>query len=248
VRANHHFADEQVKENNRLMKEGNINTCQDDIGHPFRIDTSNVAIVSSWTRTSNSIMVSSTDEMMSVSMTRNQVLRAGVNDTRICISILVLGLLASAFVTSINGSKIVSPLIIDMIPSMKRTKGSSSDDFSMKNGDVSIQAIRSMVTDRISYILKHYDKIFADGADVLKGFMSCICLEKHIVVTLEDEDILRLDPKYNEVRSVIGSDYLFKAFLITHSESGRIIALYHCAHIGSHIGGVSERSLFLVYE
>ena len=141
----------------------------------------------------------------------------------------------------------VAPLIVDIIPVMNRTKGNDSDDFNKRNGDVSINTAWKLIMPRISYVLKHYTKIIIEGADVLMGFMKVIRLEKHIIMTLEDEDISRLDPEYNNVRSVIGDDYFFKAFLVTHSGSGRTVALYHCAHIGSHIAGVSPNTIFIAF-
>lgn len=252
MQANHEFAEEQAEMAKQFMLEGTIKTAQDDVGFPFRIDTSDVAICSSWTRTSNDVVVTTVDEMNPVSMTMNQVLRAGVRTeqgtSRIRLTLLILGLLASAFLISVNEGDMIAPLIVDTIPVMNRTKGDDSNDFRKESGDVSIQTAWPLILLRISYILKHYTKIFIEGNEVLEGFMRCVLLEKHVFLTLKDEDISRLDPGYNKVRTAIGDDYLFKAFLITHSESGRTIALYYCAHIGSHIGGVRETPFLAFYS
>ncbi len=233
------FADEQPAVAKQLMLDGTIKTAQDDVGYPFRIDTSNVAIVLSWTCMSNGVMVSSVDDMKTVKIATNQVLHAGFNNMQLCTSLLISGLLACAFTISINGH-VIPPLIVDIIPAMKQSKGSSSDDFCKENGDVTTETIVSLAMPRISYILKNYTKIFIEGADMLKGLLSCVRVEKHTLMTLEDDNILQLDPKYNVVHKAIGTDYFFKAFLIKHSENDRTIAVYHCAHIGSHITGVSE--------
>ena len=132
VQANHDFANEQVDTTKKLMLEDKINTAQDDVGHPFRRRTRTVAIVSSWTRPSNNIMVSSVDEMMPVNMTLDQILRAGCNNLRVCISVLVLGLIASAFTTSVNGSDMIAPLIVDMIPAMNEQKDPVQVTFARK--------------------------------------------------------------------------------------------------------------------
>jgi hypothetical protein len=252
VQANHEFAEEQLEIAKEMMIDGIIKTSQDDVGFPFCLNTLDVAICSSWTRPSNESTVTSVDGMMPVFMTMNQVLRAGFrteNGTSLIrLTLLILGLIASAFVTSVNGRDVIAPLIVDIIPVMNRTKGNDSDDFRKENGDVSINTAWQLIMPRISYLLTHYNKIIIEGADVLMGFMRCIQLEKHIIMTLEDEDISRLDPEYNKVRTAIGDDYYFKAFLVTHSRTGRTVALYHCAHIGSHIGGVSPNTLFIAFR
>ena len=122
---------------------------------------------------------------------------------------------------------VIPPLIVDIIPAMKRSKGSSSNDFCKENGDITTETIASLAMPHISYILKNYTKIFIKGADVLKGLLSCVWEEKHTLMTLEDDNILQLDPKYNAVRKAIGTDYFFKEFLIKHSENYRPIAVYH---------------------
>ena len=51
----------------------------------------------------NDVMVSSVDDMKTVKIATNQVLRAGFNNMRLCTSLLISGLLACAFTISING-------------------------------------------------------------------------------------------------------------------------------------------------
>ena len=186
-------------------------------------------------------MVSSVNEMMTIDMSSNQILRAGyqningTNETRLCLSILIAGLFASAFITN----KRKAPLIIDMIPLMNRIKGTPDEDFCKKNGRISIKDGEPLIKERARYILKNHNKIFSEGDEVWKVWLKSIQEDKHIVMTLEDAHLKRIDPEFGINREKEGCGFLFKAMLIRHSETKRTIALYHCAQIASTIGGVS---------
>ena len=80
VPANNQFADELLSIAQQLMSDGIVNTSQDDVGAPFRLNSINVAYVSSWTRPSNCIMVNLVKDMIPVrNMNLRQILRAGVS-------------------------------------------------------------------------------------------------------------------------------------------------------------------------
>ena len=241
VPANTTFADQQVDIAKLLMTQRKINTAQDDVGSPFRIDTLDVAFVSSWPRPSNEYMVSNVSEMKVVDMSRNQVLRAGYRrdcpngPMRVCLSYLIAGMFASAFT---DGKR--SPLIVDSIPVINRKKGSTSDDFCADNGHVNIEPAMPLTMELMKYILRNYGKIFSEGSDVLKGWMHCIREEGHFVMTLEDDDLKRIDPEYDINRSKEACEFMFNAMLICHCVTKRTIVLYHCVQISSSIGGVSK--------
>ena len=118
-----------------------VATAQDDVGSPFRLDTSDEAFVTSWTRPSNDIMVTEADRLVPIeNMSTSQVLRAGYRSdlpngqTRLCLSYLVAGLILSSFVrprrdflcntgvnlTNIQNDDLIAPLIVDMIPALER--------------------------------------------------------------------------------------------------------------------------------
>jgi len=225
------------------MSDGKIKTVQDDVGFPFRIDTSDVAYVSSWTRPSNDVMVNKVDEMKVIEMSRNQILRAGYRSDlpngqpRLCLSYLIAGIFASAF-----SNDITSPLIVDLVPGIDREKGSFNEDFCEENGNVSIVPCMPLATERMKYILNHYSKIFTEGKDVWDGFLNCIHDERHIVKILDDEDINRLDVQYDSMRRRSGSTKMFRAILVQHRVTGKTIVLYNCWQVSSTIGGVSTRS------
>ena len=245
VLANPAFADKRLMSAKQLMVEGRIQTSLDDVGSPFRIPTTNTAIVTTWPRPSNENMVESTEEMKAVEcMSLNESLRAGYRrDTddgpvRLCLTYLILGLLASAFVTIVADQKI-APLVVDLIAVHNRKKGRKSEDFSEENGSVSIEHGKSLAMDCVRYILLHYDKIYAEGAETMDAFMECSRDDGHIVMTLEEEDLNELDSEYDDLRERFNAGNSFKAVLIYHRERKQTIALYHCIQIASTIGGVS---------
>ena len=169
-----------------------------DVGCPFRIDTFDVAFVSSWPGPSNECMKSDISEMKVVDMSWNQVLRAGYRRVfpngprRLCLSYLIAGMFASVFT---DGK--TAPLIIDLIPVVNRKKGSTREDFCEDNGNVGIEPGIPLAMEHMKYILHHYSKIFSEDSDVLNGWMDCIREEGHIVMTLEDDDLKRIDPEYD---------------------------------------------------
>ena len=57
VPANNQFVDELLSIAQQVMSDGIVNTSQDDVGAPFRLNSINVAYVSSWTRPSNCIII-----------------------------------------------------------------------------------------------------------------------------------------------------------------------------------------------
>ena len=241
VGENQSFADDQNDVVKQLMLEGTIKTAQDDVGHPFRIRSSNIAIVNLWTRASNDIMVSSVEEMTTIHPTTSQLLRAGVNcdkrvgPPRMCLSLLIAGLKASAFMI-----ENIAPLIIDLIPGINRIKGTTcGDDFDERNGSVEVRQVMPLAMPRMKYILQHYSKILSEGKDVWDAWMECIRQEGHIVMTLDDAQISLLDPEYKKWRSILGGDDVFRSILIKHRETGKIIALFNSIQIASNIGGVS---------
>jgi hypothetical protein len=225
------------------MSDGKIKTVQDDVGFPFRIDTSDVAYVSSWTRPSNDVMVNKVDEMKVIEMSRNQILRAGYRSDlpngqpRLCLSYLIAGMFASAF----SNDK-TAPLIVDLVPGIHREKGSYNEDFCEENGNVSIVPCMPLAKERMKYILDHYSKIFTEGKDVWDGFLDCIRDERHIVKILDDEDINRLDVQYDSMRRRSGSTIMFRAILVQHRDTGQPFVLYNCWQVSSTIGGVSTIS------
>ena len=221
------------------MSDGKFKTVQDDVGFPFRIDTSDVAYVSSWTRPSNDVMVNKVDEMKVIEMSRNQILRAGYRSDisngqpRLCLSYLIAGMFASAF----SNDK-TSPLIVDLIPGIDREKGSFNEDFCEGNGNVSIVPCMPLAKERMKYILYHYSKIFTEGKDVWDGFLDCIREERHIVKILDDEDINMLDAQYDSMRRRSGSTKMFRAILVQHQVTDKTIVLCNCWQVSSIISGV----------
>ena len=203
-----------------LLKNRTIATAQNDVGSSFRIDTTDEAFVSSWMRPSNDIMVTDIDKMIPMeNMLTNQVLRAGCRSdlpnrqTRLCLSYMIAGMFASAFLRSrgdlsndsstgiieslsnLRDDDLIAPLIVDLIPVIDRSKGMTEEDFCDDNGNVSIHPGMPLAMKRMSYILCHYSKIFSEGDDVWEGFMHCICKEGHTVKVLSDKDIAVLDPQ-----------------------------------------------------
>ena len=243
VPANPTFANAQVEIAKNLMSDGKIKTVQDDVGFPFRIDTSDMAYVSSWTRPSNDIMVTNVDEMKDIEMSRNQILRAGYRSDisngqpRLCLSYLIAGMFASAF----SNDK-TSPLIVDLIPGIDREKGSFNEDFCEGNGNVSIVPCMPLAKERMKYILDHYSKIFTEGKDVWDGFLGCIREERHIVKILDDADMNMLDAEYDSMRMRSGSTKMFRAILVQHQVTDKTIVLCNCWQVSSTIGGVSTIS------
>ncbi len=217
------------------------------MGHPFRVVTRNIAIVNSWTRPSNDIMISSVEEMKTVYPTTSQLLRAGVHSDKevgqplLCLSLLIAGLKAAPFMI-----EQIAPLIVDLIPAVNRIKGTTRNgDFDELNGNVNIGPIMELAMSRMSYILRHYSIILSEGQDVWNAWISCIRREGHIVMTLEDQHISALDPAYKQWRSILGGDDVFRSILIKHCVSGKIIALFNSFQIASNIGGVSADSLLV---
>ena len=107
---------------------------------------------------------------------------------------------------------------------------------------MSIDYGKRLAMDCVCHILLHYDKIFAEGADVWTAVMECIRVNGHIVATLEEQDLNQLDLEYEDLRERTNTSdkNLFKAILIYHRERKQTIALYHCVQISSTmIGGVS---------
>ena len=226
---------------------GIVNTVQDDVGHPFRVVTRNIAIVNSWTRPSNDIMISSVEEMKTVYPTTCQLLRAGVHSDKedgqplLCLSLLVAGLKAAPFMI-----EQIAPLVVDLIPAVNRIKGMTRrDDFDEMNGSVHIGPIMQLAMSRMSYILQHYSIILSEGQDVWNAWIACCRQEGHIIMTLDDEHISVLDPEYKQWRSILGGDDVFRSILIKHCVSGNIITLFNSFQIASNIGGVSADNLLV---
>ena len=255
------------------MEQSIIATAQDDVGSPFRLDTSDVAFVSSWTRPSNDVMETEVDRLVPVeNMSTSQVLRAGYRSdlpngqTRLCLSYLIAGLFLSSFVStrkdflcniaaagplpsddSINNRNddLIAPLIVDLIPAMDRRQGSTEEDFCEDNGSVSIHPVLPLVMKRVSYILRNYSKIFSEGNDVWDAFLRCVFEEGHTVKVLSDVDIAALDVHYDDLRQKSLSNVnMLKAILIKHKESSRTSVLFNCMQISSTIGGVSTNERF----
>ena len=187
------------------MSDGKIKTVQDDVGFPFRIDTSDVAYVSSWTRPSNDVMVNKVDEMKVIEMSRNQILRAGYRSDllngqpRLCLSCLIAGMFASAF--SFDKT---APLIVDLVPGIDRKKGSFNEDFCEENGNVSIIPCMPLAKERMKYILYHYSKIFTEGkmygmdfwiAFVRRGILSRFSMMKILTCSMLNTTACAGDPE-----------------------------------------------------
>ena len=199
-----------------------INTVNGDPGMPFRATTSDAAIIGTWTRPTNDVMESNSDEMsISENVNRHHLLLAGERSgdisvhlltTRLCLSYFIYGVMAQCLMA--DGG--LPPFIIDLIPCYERRQGSdNADDFDEDLGSVSIVPIVAMAQLVITYI------VFLDGMTVLEAFLSYIDLERDdwIVVSLTDKMITMFNPIFDMAQSTNGQ-HSVHVYLVKDKKQG----------------------------
>ena len=192
-------------------------------------------------------MVNLVKDMIPVrNMNLSQILRAGVRSDlpngqkRLCLSYLIAGLFASAFL--VNNC---SPVIFDLIPCFKRKQGTTEEDFEEENGSIDIKDCMPLSMRMIEYTLNNYSKIYVEGQDVMTAFLDYIKEKEYITVRLSDAQMDMIDSDYKSNRRRTGGQSVAHAFLLKHPVKGTIISFYCSWQISSTIARVSMKNLLL---
>jgi hypothetical protein len=132
----------------------------------------------------------------------------------------------------------LGPLVVDLAPGVPRAQGENTDDFDPELGRVDIDIdISNRIIERI---LKLYRYIFLDGIAVLQTFLNFIAEQGNwLVVILSDDDMNRIDPRYDSTRDLYGGKHVIHFILLMNEKSGEIKFVASTRQMASAIGSVS---------
>jgi hypothetical protein len=256
VPANHQLANQLVKTGKHLMKKGAIRICLDDPGHQHRRTTNNKAFRTSYSRSSNDVMVHHDDDIRPVkNFALDQILRNGWRTegetTRLCTSYTIFALIMAAFhCPNICPSKdgVNNPISIsEVVCGHNRVvpNGVTTEDFNDKYGSIKIDEGHEFAKLIFEDDLKVRNCLFVEGKDPFTALMSVIHNNCHIVHSLSDEDLNMLDKENNYLIGRNGAYKTFDAFIVKNSENGNITLVYHFSQLSTLLAGVSVSSCCL---
>jgi hypothetical protein len=143
-------ADELISMIKSKFKDRAVTLSLKDPGANMRKETNKAAIITSWVRSGNELVIRDPNDMgpSTANLTRSQVLAAGfrkygdgVDQKRVCLSYAIAGLVATAYSDTEKPSP--PPLIIDLVPAHTQT------EFNKKSGSARIDASNTDVAEPI---------------------------------------------------------------------------------------------------